>query len=131
MEAANDTSVLSIGRKIEKIRRLRGMTQTELGDLLGISKQAVSKMEQTKQIDDERINVIAKALNVCPDAIRNFNEEATFSIIANTYQDHSASVNYQFNPIEKIIELYQEKITLYERMIKEKNELIEKLMQKR
>ena len=36
-----------LGKKIERVRRLRGMTQTELGQLLGITKQAVSKMEQT------------------------------------------------------------------------------------
>jgi predicted DNA-binding protein YlxM (UPF0122 family) len=63
------------------------------------------------------------------DAIHNFNEEATFNIISNNYYDHSSSVNYQFNPIEKIVQLYQQKIELYERMPKEKNELIEKLMQ--
>jgi hypothetical protein len=62
------------------------------------------------------------------DAIRKFNEEATFSIISNNYQDHSSSFNYQFNPIEKIAELYQQKIELYERMLKEKNELIDMLM---
>jgi len=61
----------------------------------------------------------------------NFNEEATFNIISNNYHDHSSSVNYQFNPIEKIVELCQQKIELYERMLKEKNELIEKMMNER
>lgn len=46
---------LHLGKKIERVRRLRGMTQTELGQLLGITKQAVSKMEQTEKIDDERL----------------------------------------------------------------------------
>jgi len=49
-----------------------------------------------------------------------------FLIITTTI---SSSVNYQFNSIEKIVELYQQKIELYERMLKEKNELINKLMQ--
>jgi len=43
----------------------------------------------------------AKALGVSADAIKNFNEDATFNIISNTYHDHSSSVNYQFNFIEK------------------------------
>jgi hypothetical protein len=63
------------------------------------------------------------------DAIKNFNEEVTFNIISNYYYNPSSSANYQFNPIEKIVELYQQKIELYERMLKEKNELIDKLMQ--
>ncbi|WP_286850284.1 helix-turn-helix transcriptional regulator, partial [Proteiniphilum sp. UBA5480] len=37
----------SIGRKIERIRRLKGMTQTELANMLGVTRQAISKMEQT------------------------------------------------------------------------------------
>jgi transcriptional regulator with XRE-family HTH domain len=129
MEAADHTDVLPIGRKIEKIRRLYGITQTELGELLSVSKQAVSKMEQAKQMDDERLLAIAKALNVTTDAIKNFNENAAFNIIANTYYNHASSVKYEFNPLEKILQLYDEKIALYERMIKEKNDLIEKLMQ--
>ncbi len=85
-------------------------------------------MEQTKQMDDDKINGVASALGVTANTIRNFNEEATFNIIANTYRNHSSSVKYQLNPIEKIIALYQEQIALYKRMIKEKNELIEKLI---
>ena len=41
MENEINTNATHIGRKIERIRRLRGMTQTDLGDLLGITKQAV------------------------------------------------------------------------------------------
>ncbi len=77
------------------------------------------------------LDKVAKALGVSADAIKNFNEDATFNIISNTYHDHSSSVNYQFNPIEKIAELYQQKIELYERMLKEKNELIDKLMKEK
>jgi transcriptional regulator with XRE-family HTH domain len=128
MEAANYTDVLPIGRKIEAVRRLRGMTQAELGNSLGVTKQAVSKMERVEQIDDEKIKGVAKALGVTADAIRNFNEDATFNIIANSYRNHSSSVNYQFHPIEKIVELYQEKIALYERMIKEKDDLLQKIL---
>ena len=122
---------IPIGRKIEGVRRLRGMTQIELGGLLGVSKQAVSKMERTEQIDDVRLNEIAKALGVGADTIKNFNEEATFNIISTTSYNLSSSVNYQFNLIEKTVAMYDEKISLYERMLKEKDELIEKLMQKK
>ena len=52
MENEINTNATHIGRKIERIRRLRGMTQTDLGDLLGITKQAVSKMEQSEKIKE-------------------------------------------------------------------------------
>jgi transcriptional regulator with XRE-family HTH domain len=66
MAATNDTNTLPVGRKIEKIRRLRGMTQTELSDLLGVSEQAVSKMKQTKKMNESRLNYIADVLGVTP-----------------------------------------------------------------
>ncbi|MDQ6755389.1 MAG: transcriptional regulator [Bacteroidota bacterium] len=90
--------------------------------------QKVSALEQKETLDAPTLDKVANALGISADAIKNFNEEATFNIISNNYHDHSSSVNYQFNPIEKIAELYQQKIELYERMLKEKNELIDKLM---
>jgi transcriptional regulator with XRE-family HTH domain len=115
-----------IGRKIERIRELRGMKQDTLAAALGITQQAVSKMEASENLDDERLQKVAAALGVTPDAIRNFNEDAIFNNINNTFHDNSALVNYQFNPIDKIVELY-------ERMLKaekEKNALLESLLKK-
>lgn len=115
-----------IGRKIERIRELRGMKQDTLAAALGITQQAVSKMEASENVDEERLQKVATALGVTPDAIRNFNEDAIFNNINNTFHDNSALVNYQFNPIDKIVELY-------ERMLKaekEKNALLESLIKK-
>lgn len=121
-----EANTLTIGRKIEGVRRLRGITQTDLAEALCISKQAVSKMEQTKQMDDERLNEVAKALGVSSDAIKNFSEQTAINIVSSALHDNAGSVFYNptFNPIDKIVELY-------ERMLKEKKELIEKLMQKK
>jgi len=79
-------------------------------------------LEQKEIIEPELLEKVAKALKVPVEAIKNFNEEAAINIIANTFTDHSAAVNYypSFNPVDKVVELY-------ERMLKEKNELIEKL----
>jgi transcriptional regulator with XRE-family HTH domain len=113
-----------IGRKIERIRELRGMKQDTLAAALGITQQAVSKMEASENVDDERLQKVATVLGVTADAIRNFNEDAIFNNINNTFHDNSALVNYQFNPIDKIVELY-------ERMLKaerEKNALLESIL---
>jgi len=74
---------------------------------------------------------IAKVLGLPAEAIKKFNEEAMINIIASTVNNHdqSASVffNPTFNPIEKTVELYDEKIALLERLLqaeKEKNELL-------
>ncbi len=118
-----EVDALTIGRKIEAVRRFRGITQSDLGEALGISKQAVSKIERTEQMDDERLNEIAKVLGVSSNFIKNFSEQTAINIISSTLHDNAGSVFYNptFNPIDKVVELY-------ERMLKEKNQLIEKLM---
>jgi hypothetical protein len=69
---------------------------------------------------NERLDAIAKALNISPDAIKSFSEDAAFNIIANTYHNHASSVNYQFNPIEKILQLYVKELISMNACLKEK-----------
>ena len=120
---------LHICRKISRIRELRGMKQEVLAAELGISQQAVSKIEQSESVEDEALEKIAKVLGVNSQAIKNYSDEATINFIANTYNDNAASYGhyYNFSPIEKIVTLYDEKIALLERLLqaeKEKNDLL-------
>ncbi|HEY5393286.1 MAG TPA: helix-turn-helix transcriptional regulator [Hanamia sp.] len=126
---------LHIGRKISKIRELRGMKQETLATELGISQQAISKIEQSADVDGEALEKIAKVLGVPADAIKNFNDDAVLNIISNTFTSQDTStlnaINFQpsFNPIDKIVELYNEKVELLERLLqaeKEKNEILKK-----
>jgi hypothetical protein len=75
------------------------------------------------------LSQVAKALNVPEEAIRNFDEEKAIYNIQNNYDNAAHNINYNFNPIEKIVELYDEKVALLERLLqaeKEKNELLKK-----
>lgn len=106
-----------LGRKISRIRELRGMKQEALAFELGISQQAVSKMEQSEKIEDEVLEKVAQILGVPAESIKHFSDEAVFNIISNTFHNSSSdsstlitsSLNYQptFNTIEKIVELYE------------------------
>lgn len=69
------TKSAHIGKKIEKIRRIQGVTQADLGQQLGITKQAVSKMEQSEKINNKRLNQVAEALGVSAKVIKDFNEK--------------------------------------------------------
>lgn len=75
METESYTNNLHLGRKIERIRRLRGMMQSDLGELLGVTKQAISKMEQPEKIDDDKLKQVADALGVTEDGLKKFTEE--------------------------------------------------------
>lgn len=113
-----------IGHKISRIRELRGMKQEALVSALGVSQQTVSATENKETIEKDLLEQVPKILGVTPEAIENFSEEAVFNIIGNTYHDNSASLNYHcsFNPIDKIVELYNEKVVLLERLLQSEQE---------
>lgn len=126
------------GRNIKRLREMLGIKQEAIAIELDITQQSVSELEQKEFIDDSTLKKVAKTLNVPIDAIKNMNDEATFNYI-NTFNDtvtnnngapFSYNYNCNFNALDKIVELYNEKEALYERMLKEKDELLEKLLNK-
>ena len=115
---------LHIGRKISKIRELKGMKQETLASLIGVSQQTISRIEQSEEVDEERLGQIAKALEVSVEAILNFSEDAVINHMNNIHNNHDSSVNaviyYQLSPVDKIVELY-------ERLLKSERKQIELL----
>lgn len=131
METPTKPSNTHIGRKISRIRELRGIKQETLAAEMGVSQQTISRIEQSETIENDVLEKVANVLGLPVDAIKNFSEEAVINIISSTLHNTSGLVNYNptftFNPIEKIVELYNEKVELLERLLlaeKEKNELL-------
>lgn len=122
-----------IGRNISRIRELRGMKQEALAIAIGVSQQSVSNIEGSEIVDEEKLKAIAEVLGVSAEAIKNYSDDTVFNIIGNTYHDNASSLNYNctFNPIDKLIEAYDENKKLYERLVqaeKDKVEYLEKLL---
>jgi len=134
MSTATKTS--HIGRKISRIRELRGMKQEALAAELGISQQSVSSLEQSEHIEDEKLEKVAKVLGVSKEAIENFSEELAINFF-NSFQDSSNGTfnnNCTFNPLDKLMESVEENKKLYERLLqaeKEKVTYLEKLLDKK
>jgi transcriptional regulator with XRE-family HTH domain len=122
---------IHIGRKISRIRELRGMKQEALASLMGVSQQAISKIEQSAEVEDLALEKIAQALGVTVDAIKNFSEEAVINIISSTLHDNAGSINNNctltFNPIDKWLEVIEENKKLYERLLASEREKVELL----
>lgn len=106
-----------IGRKISRIRELRGMKQEALAQALGLSQQSISHLENSEEIDEGKLQEVAVALGVTKEGIKAFSEEAIFNFF-NTITDNDFSetqvanfgnigTNFTFNPIDKIVELYE------------------------
>jgi transcriptional regulator with XRE-family HTH domain len=134
METSAKPSTTHIGRKISRIRELRGIKQETLATELGVSQQTVSRMEQAETIEDDVLEKVAGILGVSSEAIRNYSDEAAVNFF-NTFNDNSinqgavGSNNYHcnFNPIDKLVELFEENKKLYERLLqaeKEKNDFL-------
>ncbi len=128
---------LHIGRKIARIREIRGIKQEALAETLGISQQAVSKLEQSESIEETTLSRIAKALDVAPELIKYYSEEAVINNIQNNYDNatnnsgphqsgSSEGNNYHcaFNPLDEYRNEVIENKKLYEALLKEKDEKI-------
>ena len=116
------------GRNIKRIREMLGIKQEALAIELGDdwNQKKISLLEQKETIEPALLDEVAKALKVPVDALKNFDEMAALNIISNTFTSNDTStlnaINYYptFNPIDKVIELY-------ERMLKDKDAMIEEL----
>lgn len=127
-----------IGRKISRIRELRDMKQEALAQAMGTNQQAISALENSENISDEKLVEVAKALGVSVEALKNFSDEAAINFFNNFY-DNSGShgTNFgtnntcNFNPLDKLVEAYEENKKLYERLVqaeKDKVEFLEKIV---
>ena len=68
---------MTVGEKIKTLRKQLGLTQTELGEKLGVQKNAVSKWE-TGRVDDipgSKIRAMATLFGVSPSYLIDDEEE--------------------------------------------------------
>jgi len=105
-----------------------GIKQDALAADLGDdwNQQKVSLLEQKETIDAPLLQQISAVLKIPIEAFQNFDEEQAVNVISNTFTSQDTStmnaINIQpsFNPIDKMVELY-------ERMLQQQKEMIEKL----
>lgn len=125
------TKIIHEGHNVKRIREMLGIKQDALAIDLGLTQQAVSLLEQKETLDAPTLDKVAKALGVTPNVIKTFSEE-TIAFQIQTMNDNSQAIyQYNFNPIDKLVELYEENKRLYERMLKEKDQLLQKFLDER
>lgn len=129
METPSKSNKVHLGRKISRIREIRGIKQDHLAFELGVSQQTISKIEQSEEVEESTLEKIANVLDVTVEGIKNFSEEGIVNYF-NTFNDQSGSgaffsstnLHCTFNPIDKVVELYErllaserEKIELFKK----------------
>lgn len=124
------------GRNIKRFREMLGIKQEVLAHELGEdwSQKKISLLEQRENIEEDILKQVSEILRIPVEAIQNFDEEQAVNIISNTVNNSDNATGNSlysyyptFNPIDKIVQLYDEKIALYERMLKEKDEMMARL----
>ncbi|SEG37325.1 helix-turn-helix domain-containing protein [Algoriphagus boritolerans] len=121
------------GRNIKRFRELMGIKQESLAFELGAdwSQKKISLLEQKEEVEEELLSQVGEILRIPVEAFKNFDEEQAINIISNTFEhcNQPASVFYNssINPLDQIVRLHEEKIALYERMLKEKDEMMARL----
>lgn len=122
METATKPNKVHIGRKISRIREIRGIKQDHLATELGVSQQAISKIEQSEEIEDSTLEKIAVVLGVTVEGIKNFSEESIVNYFNNFHDSSTGDFrnNCTFNPLDKVVELY-------ERLLQSEREKVEML----
>ena len=133
METTYRANRAHLGYNVKRLREILGVKQEDLAERLNLTQQSVSKIENKEDLDNETLEKVANALNIPEDAIRNFTDEGAVHIVSNNFSDNSSAYNsYTINnPIERIVQLYDEKVELYERMLKSEQEkvaLLEELL---
>jgi hypothetical protein len=85
-------------------------------------------------VEDAILAQVSDILKIPVEAIQNFDEEQAVNVISNTFtctdfKGNASVMNFHpvFDPVEKLIKLHEEKIALYERMLKEKDEMMARL----
>ena len=95
------------------------------------NQKKISMLEQKDVIEDILLKQISNALKIPVEAFQNFDEQQAINVISNTFGDNACVGNpnstFNFNSIEELKKLHEEKIALYERMLKEKDEMMARL----
>jgi len=120
------------GHNVKYLRRVLGYSPERLAYELDISLQDLAELENRQIIDDNTLKGIVEAMKLSVGRIKEMTDEEwtyNFHNKENTLHDNSSINNIVNNPVEKIIELYNDKIAMYEKLLqaeREKNELIQK-----
>lgn len=118
-----------MGQNVARFRRLKGIKQATLGELIGRAwQQSISRLESQRIIKTEILEKIAPILGVSVEVLQTMPEEGGRIIVENnTFNDASAGVvngDYINEPTDQIITFFKEVIA-EER--KDKQELMDKI----
>lgn len=110
MEEEKPSKDAPIGKKINYIRRKKGLSQTALGKTVGVRKKTIIEYESKKQIPFNKIKKIAEALDVTTDYLLGVSDIETIDENMEIVHKMTGLSN---NAIKVLMELHEQDNTLY------------------
>ncbi|TDL37700.1 XRE family transcriptional regulator [Macrococcoides bohemicum] len=120
---------MSFGKRLKQLRLKKGITQEELGALIGVQKAAIYKYENeiVKNPKDETINKLSKIFNVTPSYLRGYDDRISvgrnlYNSSLNNYSLSDESIKVKHKLVEiidsdmqpVIVDLFNETLQLKE-----------------
>jgi transcriptional regulator with XRE-family HTH domain len=123
------------GRNVKRFREMLGIKQESLAAELGEdwTQKKVSLIEAKETVDPSVLKRISDVLRIPVDAFKNFDEEQAINMISNTFNIEkdayigNSQPTFNINPVDELRKLHEEKIYLYERMLQEKDAMMEEM----
>ncbi len=142
MNSAVHTNKIHEGRNVKRFREMLGIKQEALAYELGDdwNQKKISVLETRETIDVPLLQQISAALKIPVEAFQNFDEEQAINLISNnaTFENcqQPAFFNHHpnFNPLDKLVEAYDEIKRLNAELLKVKDEqirLLQSLVEKK
>lgn len=110
------------GRNMKRWRQIMGVPQIDIAEILGVTQQTVSNLEDKEELDDLTLEKVSGLINVPVEILKNKEPQTAIDSIINTFtvsdsgQANGGNIkdvqyahyyNCTFHPIEKITELYE------------------------
>lgn len=110
------------GKRIAEARRAKKMSQSKLGEIIGVSQQSISKYEsKTGDIDGETLVAISSALGVTVSYLLGLTDEKGPSHLDGVYEIKSNETMYSVGSLtsdeQYLVELYRECTPEYRGML--------------
>lgn len=116
---------MHIGRNISRLRSYRGLKQGDMAKRLKMTQQNYSLIENAEHVSDTVLKKVADVLDYDVEFIKQMPE---VPYVYSNNQQGGNVVNYEFNPVDKIIKLYEsllaserQKVALLESLLKKKD----------